>query len=217
MVPPGTVAARREAPHGGGLPRGIGVAAGPNALVPVLGVVAALDVQGVGVRGLGGRVQGAVRPGTESLGNRVGEPVGGRIKPAVRTVRRLGSGLIGPGGPRIAGKPGSGRTGHGVLRAAVLPATVARGTGAGARVTPTGMTVSQQENGRTGLGGLRMAGDRGTGREVSAGTRVRPREAAGRPMGALEGRGAGRTARAPGRRIAALRGPGGALRAIRAG
>src|SRR5579871_2431229 len=102
VVPPGTVAARREAPHGGGLPQGIGVAAGPNALVPVLGVVAALDVQGVGVRGLG-----AVRPGTESLGNRVGEPVGGRIKPAVRTVRRLGSGLIGPGGPRIAGKPGS--------------------------------------------------------------------------------------------------------------
>jgi hypothetical protein len=211
VVPPGTVAARREALHGEGLLRGIGVAAGPDALVQVLGVVAALDVQGVGARELGGR---AVRPGTASLGKDVGGPVGGRIKRAVRTVGRPGSGLIGPGDPRIAGKLGSGRTGHGVLRAAVLPATVARGTGEGARVTPTAMTVGQQGSGRIGLGGLRMAGDRGIGQEASAGTQARLREAAGQRMGVLWD---GRTTGAPGRRIVALRGHDGGPRGIRAG
>src|SRR6185437_9050933 len=186
VVPPGTLAAR----DGAGTRDDLGRRTGG---------VAALDVQGRHVRA---RAAGGPRT-VRVAGKGAGRPVGGLTNPgAVRTVERLGSGLIGPGDPRKAEDRENGR----------------QGMGGGVRVPRAAMIAGGPGSGRTGRGRLPMTGHGGTGRRVSAGTRIRAPEAAGRPMGVPGGRGVlGRTTRAPGRQIAAPRDHDGGPRGKRAG
>jgi len=171
-----------------------GLVAGVQAAV--LGVrVAGVQVRRVAVLAAGG-------PGTvKQPGKGVGRPVDGLTSLGVVQVVGLPeSGLIGPGGLPIAKK---GR----------------RGSGAAVAMMRAGTAIAVRGSGRTGRGGLRMAGDRGIG-PVSGGarTRTRARGAAGRAMGGREGPGAlGRTMGAAPRRIAAPRGHDGGLRGMRAG
>ena len=171
-----------------------GLVAGVQAAV--LGVrVAGVQVRRVAVLAAGG-------PGTvKQPGKGVGRPVDGLTSLGVVQVMGLPeSGLIGPGGLPIAKK---GR----------------RGSGAAVAMMRAGTAIAVRGSGRTGRGGLRMAGDRGIG-PVSGGarTRTRARGAAGRAMGGREGPGAlGRTMGAAPRRIAAPRGHDGGLRGMRAG